>query len=91
MSQVKALPDSHVSLRAIFTVPEGKLEEFKAGFPKFYEHTRAGTGKTGACLYYGFCINDNTVICREGYKSAKDIMDHVGEVNEELTQGLCSD
>ena len=85
---MSASTDSIVSLRAIFTVPEGKLEEFKSGFAKFYENTSAGTAKTGSCLYYGFGINENTVICREAYKTAKDVLIHVGEVNQELTEAI---
>ncbi len=84
---MSASTDSIVSLRAIFSVPEGKLEEFKSGFAKFYQNTSAGTAKTGSCLYYGFGINENTVICREAYKTADDVLIHVGEVKQELTEG----
>ena len=41
------------------------MEEFKAGFPAFYEATKAGTLASGNCLYYGFAVEGNTVFCRE--------------------------
>ena len=57
--------DSHVTVLPYFTVPEGKLEEFKKHLPAFYRHTKNGTKE---CLYYGFAISGNTVFCREGYR-----------------------
>ena len=62
---------SHVTIAPYFTVPEGKLDEFKSGFADFYERTRNGTMKNGQCFYYGFAINGNVVHCREGYKDAE--------------------
>merc|ERR1712093_373253 len=47
---------AHVTIVPYFTVPEGKMEEFKAGFLAFYEHTKAGTGASGDCLYYDFAV-----------------------------------
>merc|ERR1712093_867647 len=77
-------PDTHVTIVPYFTIPEGKMDEFKAGFPTFYEHTKAGTKTSGECEYYGFAIEGNTVFCREGYKSADGVLAHLGEVKEEL-------
>ena len=82
------MTDLHVSFRTIFTVPEGKMGEFQAGFSDFYKKTSAGTAKTGRCLYYGFAVNENTVICREGYKNSKDILDHSTEVEQEFGQAM---
>ena len=56
MAEITALPDSHLSCRAFFPVPEGNLEEVKNSFEKFYEKTRAGTIAAGKTLYYGFAI-----------------------------------
>ena len=86
MAEIIALPDSHISVRAFFPVPEGKLEEIKSYFAKCYEITRAGTGATGKCLYYGFAIYENTVLVREGYKCWDDLLAHISEINSELTQ-----
>ena len=56
MTEVTALPDTHLSCRAFFPVPEEKLEEAKTSFERFYEKTRAGTIAAGKTLYYGFAI-----------------------------------
>merc|ERR1712159_287707 len=77
-------PDTQVTIVPYFTVPEGKMDEFKAGFPAFYEHTKAGTAASGKCLYYGFAIDGNKVFCREGYTNADGVLAHLGEVKEEL-------
>ena len=63
-----------------FTVPEGKMDEFKAGWADFYTHTREGTMKRDDCIYYGFTEEGNTVHCREGYKSADGVLKHLEEV-----------
>jgi len=73
--------DTHVSLCPYFTVPDGKMEEFKAGFGKFYEGTRAGTRE---CLYYGFAVEGNKVYCREAYTSAAGVLAHLGDVKAPL-------
>ena len=41
-------PDTHVTILPEFTVPQGRMEEFKAGFEKFYSATKSGTKE---CLY----------------------------------------
>lgn len=76
--------DTHVTIVPYFTVPDGKMDEFKKGFPQFYEHTKAGTAARGDCLYYGFAIEGNTVFCREGYKNGDAVLAHLGEVRAEL-------
>merc|ERR1711918_227928 len=32
--------DSHVTIVPYFTVPDGKMDEFKAGFPDFYKGSK---------------------------------------------------
>merc|ERR1719183_2502928 len=76
-----AVADTHVTVVPYFTVPEGKLEEFKAGFPAFYEGTKNGTKE---CLYYGFCCEGNRVFCREGYKNAEGVLAHLADVKAPL-------
>merc|ERR1712100_40731 len=34
--------DMHVTIVPYFTVPEGKMDAFKAGFADFYKHTKEG-------------------------------------------------
>ena len=73
--------DTHVTIVPYFTVPEGKMDEFKRGFAAFYEGTKAGTDE---CLYYGFCVCGDKVFCREGYKSAAGVLAHLGDVKAPL-------
>ncbi|CAE8617371.1 unnamed protein product [Polarella glacialis] len=73
--------DTHVTIVPYFTVPDGKMDDFKAGFKGFYEGTKVGTKE---CLYYGFCVSGNEVFCREGYKSAEGVLAHLGEVDGPL-------
>ena len=63
-----------------FTVPDGKMDEFKKTYADFYKHTGEGTMTTGDCTYYGFTEEGNTVHCREGYTSADGVLKHLGEV-----------
>lgn len=77
--------DAHVTIVPYFTVPDGKMDEFKSLFPKFYAGVRAGTDE---CLYYGFAVRGNQVFCREGYMSADGALAHVGDVNEHLNAAL---
>ena len=73
--------DTHVTIVPYFTVPEGKMDEFKRGFAAFYEGAKAGTDE---CLYYGFCVCGDKVFCREGYKSAAGVLAHLGDVKAPL-------
>ena len=36
----KGSQDKHITILPEFVVPSGKMDEFKAGFPKFYEATK---------------------------------------------------
>merc|ERR1712183_885438 len=77
--------DRHCTIVPYFTVPAGKMDEFKSGFADFYAGTKAGTKE---CLYYGFCCEGNQVFCREGYRSAKGVLAHLGDVKEELDRAV---
>jgi len=77
--------DSHVTVVPYFTVPDGKMAEFKAGFADFYKATKAGTKE---CLYYGFQVCENKVFCREGYKSADGVLAHLGDVKATLDKAV---
>jgi len=78
-------PDTHVTIAPYFTVPEGNMVNFKKGFSTFYENTKAGTKE---CLYYGFAVQDNKVFCREGYKSAEGVLEHLNDVKVPLDAAL---
>ena len=83
-----ACSDSHVTIVPYFTVPEGKMDAFKAGFADFYKHTKEGTAASGECLYYGFAQEGNKIFCREGYKSAAGVLAHLDEVKAELDMAV---
>jgi len=68
---------THVSLVPVFTVPDEKMNEFVAKFGDFYKFTREGTKEV---LYYGFAVNGNQVMCREGYSSAHGVIQHLEDV-----------
>jgi len=77
--------DQHVSVHPTFTVPEGKMEQFKAMFEKFYTNTKQGTKET---IFYGFGICGNKVYCREHFVSAEGVLQHLAEVQELLGQAM---
>eukprot|EP00090_Calanus_glacialis_P022129 TRINITY_DN3414_c0_g1_i1.p1 TRINITY_DN3414_c0_g1~~TRINITY_DN3414_c0_g1_i1.p1 ORF type:complete len:252 (-),score=73.63 TRINITY_DN3414_c0_g1_i1:121-876(-) len=83
----KGCADSHVTILPEFIVPAGKVDEFKAGFPKFYAATKNGPGAAG-CLYYGFGFSGESMYCREGYKSAEDCMKHGADVKDIIDEPL---
>ena len=78
----------HVSALAFFTIAEEKLKEYAARVLDSLGRTKEGTLKTGQCLYYGFAKCGNTMVCREGYKTAMDFFPHLAEVKENLDQDI---
>ncbi|XP_023342249.1 uncharacterized protein LOC111711979 isoform X3 [Eurytemora carolleeae] len=80
-------PDTHVSIAPEFIVPAGRMDEFIAGFPKFYAATKNGAGASGL-LYYGFGVEGNSVVCREGYVNAEACLAHGADVKELLEEPL---
>mmetsp|Transcript_25810 Transcript_25810/g.47196 ORF Transcript_25810/g.47196 Transcript_25810/m.47196 type:complete len:253 (+) Transcript_25810:61-819(+) len=77
------MADTQVTIVPYFTVPEGKMEEFKAGFAACYAETKAGTKD---CLYYGFAVNGNQVVCREGYRSGEAAAQHLQDVKDSVSK-----
>jgi len=75
----KGCADNHITILVEFTVPDGKMDDFKAGFPKFYKATKEGAGAAG-CYYYSFGVLGNTVFCREGYKDAEAVQAHGADI-----------
>ena len=73
-----------VSLHPYFKVPAGKLETFKAGFPAFVEKT-ASEEKN---LFYGFTVNGDEVLCREGYTDAEGLLAHLDNIGAMLAEAL---
>jgi len=83
----KGCADKHVALLVEFEVPAGRMDEFKAGFPKFYAATKNGAGASG-CYYYSFGIEGNSVFCREGYKDADSLAKHGADVKGMLEEPM---
>eukprot|EP00413_Alexandrium_margalefii_P015171 CAMPEP_0204528556 /NCGR_PEP_ID=MMETSP0661-20131031/9591_1 /ASSEMBLY_ACC=CAM_ASM_000606 /TAXON_ID=109239 /ORGANISM="Alexandrium margalefi, Strain AMGDE01CS-322" /LENGTH=535 /DNA_ID=CAMNT_0051534537 /DNA_START=22 /DNA_END=1626 /DNA_ORIENTATION=- len=84
---VPGQPDTHVSVTPRFTLAEGKLEEFRGGFPDFYRAVWAGTR---GCLYFGFAVSGNEVLSREGYKDAECCLTHLNDVKEQLDKAVAA-
>lgn len=77
--------DQHLTLSPFFHVPEGKMDEFRSLFTKFYEVTKQATQER---LYYGFGVLNNTVCCRQGYKNAEGILAHLRDVDAVLQEAM---
>lgn len=83
----KGCKDDHITILVEFSVPAGKMDEFKAGFSKFYGATKGGVGASG-CLYYGFGVEGNSVFCREGYTDAVACAKHAEDIKGMLEEPL---
>ena len=46
-------PDAHVIIAPYFTVPEGRMDDYKAGLGKSYSSTRARTGEYSFAAHRG--------------------------------------
>ena len=80
----RSIPSTFVSLHPYFKVHPGKLEVVKAAFPRFVEQT--ATEKEN--LFYGFSVNGDKVLCREGYESAEGVLAHLDNVGALLAEML---
>ena len=78
-------PDTHVTVLPEFTVPQGRMTEFKAVLDKFYRAARKGTQE---CLYYGFAMAGDKVWCREGYTGGRGVLEHISDVMNPLNKAL---
>jgi len=73
-----------VSLHPYFKAHPGKLELVKAGFAKFVEKTTSEK----ECLFYGFTVNGDEILCREAYESARGVLNHLDNVGALLAEML---
>jgi quinol monooxygenase YgiN len=73
-----------VSLHPYFKVHPGKLDAFKAALPAFIEKTATEEKN----LFYGFSINGDEILCREGYKDAEGVLGHLENVGALLAEAL---
>lgn len=78
--------DRCCSIAPYFSIPAEQIEPFKALCEQFV----AKTNNEPHCLYYGFSFTDNQTQahCREGYKNAEAVLNHLDNVGELLQQAL---
>mmetsp|Transcript_149570 Transcript_149570/g.363291 ORF Transcript_149570/g.363291 Transcript_149570/m.363291 type:complete len:415 (+) Transcript_149570:62-1306(+) len=77
--------DTHVTAMSYFTVPEDKMDEFKATFADLYTVVKGGTR---GCLYYGFAISGNKVFCRQGYTDGDSYLAHREEAKAHMEKEM---
>lgn len=68
--------DSSCTIAPYFEVREGGLDAFRELCTRCVEQTADEPG----CLYYGFSFHGNAVFCREGYRDAEALLDHVRRI-----------
>ena len=73
-----------VSLHPYFKAHPGKLGAVEAAFPRFIEKT--ATEKEN--LFYGFTVNGDEFLCREGYQTAAGVLAHLDNVGALLREML---
>mmetsp|Transcript_73015 Transcript_73015/g.191404 ORF Transcript_73015/g.191404 Transcript_73015/m.191404 type:complete len:348 (-) Transcript_73015:95-1138(-) len=79
--------DTDVTLYPYFAVPEGRMEEFKAGFQAFHDALRPAEEKI---RYFGFSVDEeNRVVhCREAYGDAEGLLAHLKDVDGPFKKAL---
>ena len=73
-----------VSLHPYFKVHPGKLEQVKAGFPRFIEKTTAEKEN----LFYDFTVNGDEILCREAYETSEGVLAHLDNIGALLAEML---
>ena len=79
-----SVEDSCCTIAPHFKVHEDKMEAFKQICTQFVGKTK----QESKCLYYGFSFNGDIVHCREGYKDAEGVLNHLQNVDELLKDAL---
>jgi len=79
-----ATEDTMCTIVPYFSVPEGKMDEFKA----LGDQMVAKTQTEKDCLFYGFSFNGDRAFCREGYANGEAVLAHLKNVDELLKQAL---
>ena len=69
-----------VSIHPYFRVHAGQMGAAKAILREFVATTRPEPG----CLYYDFSVCGDVVFCREAYRDAQALLDHVASISETL-------
>lgn len=73
-----------VSLHPYFQVRPGQMPAAKALLRRFVAKTQTEAGN----LYYGFTVDGDLVFCREAYRSAEGVLEHLTHVGPELDEML---
>jgi len=77
-----ATDDKCCSIVPYFRIHPGKRTEFEALCERFVETTNSEPD----CLYYGFCFNEDVAHCREGYRDAAALLNHLDNVGALLQE-----
>lgn len=77
-------PAPSVSIHPYFKVRAGQMAAAKAIIADFLRRTATEAG----VLQYEFTIGDDTVFCREAYRDAAALLEHIGNVAEQVQQML---
>lgn len=78
------MSSSPVSIHPYFKARPGQLELAKSLFPQFIEKTSREAG----VLYYEFTANGDEIFCREAYRDADGLLEHVTNVGALLERML---
>jgi quinol monooxygenase YgiN len=79
-----ATHDKSCSIHPYFKVHEGQIDAFRSLCERFIELTRTEDG----CQFYGFSFDGDLVHCRESYRDAEGLLNHLGNVGDTLAEAL---
>jgi hypothetical protein len=79
-----AIADKSCTIMPYFKVLGGDLDNFK----KLCGHWIEETNKEPDCLYCGFSVNGDIVCCRETYKNADAVLNHLDNIGDLLFEAL---
>ena len=79
-----ATTDTCCTVVPYFKVHQDRLDDFK----KLCEQFVAAAGTEPKCLYYGFSFDGNEAHCREGYRDASGVLEHLQNVGPLLDHAL---
>ena len=76
-----------IKANALFTIKEGKLDEFKQLIPQFISVVKE---KDSGTLNYDWYLNEDNMECMvlETYKDSNAVMEHAGNVGELLQEAM---
>jgi len=75
---------SFISIHPYFTLND--KAKAQPTLVEFVEKTK----KESKCVYYGWTINENKMLCREAYENAQGVLEHLGNIGPVLEKLLAS-